>query len=47
MLTHELMTVWITSDGKKYLSQKEAENHEQKLNKENLTWLGRLQRNLK
>ena len=47
MITTELETVWITSDGKKFLSKKEAETHEQNNNKETLTWLGRLQQNLK
>ena len=47
MITTELESVWITSDGKKFLSKKEAESHEQTNNKETLTWLGRLQQNLK
>ena len=47
MITTELETVWITSDGKKFVSQKEANKHEHKNNKENLTWLGKLQQNLK
>ena len=42
MLKKELASVWITSDGKKFLSKKEAETHEQTNNKENKTWLGRL-----
>ena len=47
MIMTELETVWITSDGKKFLSKKEAEAHEQNNNKEKLTWLGRLQQNIK
>ena len=45
MITHELETVWITSDGKKFLSKKEAVKHEQyyQNNKESTTWLSRLQ----
>ena len=43
MISTELDTVWITSDGKKFVSEKEAEIHEQKTNKEKLTWLERLQ----
>ena len=46
MITTELETVWITSDGKKFLSEKEAETHEQINNKEKLTWLAKLQQNL-
>ena len=42
MITKELASVWITSDGKKFLSEKEAETHEQINNKENITWLERL-----
>ena len=42
MITTELDTVWITSDGKKFLSEKEAETHEQTNNKEKLTWLEKL-----
>ena len=44
MITSELATVWITSDGKRYFTEKEAELHEQKNeeNKEKLTWLERL-----
>ena len=44
MITTELDTVWITSDGKKFVSEKEAKIHEQNTNKEKLTWLERLQR---
>ena len=47
MITTELETVWITSDGKKFLSKNEAETHEQTNNKETLTWLGKLQQNLR
>ena len=47
MITKELESVWITSDGKKFLSKNEAETHEQTNNKEKLTWLGKLQQNLK
>ena len=43
MITTELATVWITSDGKKFASEEEAEIHEQNTNKEKLTWLERLQ----
>ena len=43
MITSELDTVWITSDGKKFVSEKEAKIHEQNTNKEKLTWLERLQ----
>ena len=45
MITRELETVWITSDGKKFLSEKEADKHEQyyQNNKENTTWLSKLQ----
>jgi hypothetical protein len=46
MITTELETVWITSDGKKFLSEKEAKGHEQINNKEKLTWLAKLQQNL-
>ena len=46
MITTELETVWISSDGKKFLSKKEAETHEQTNNKEKLTWLEKLQQNL-
>ena len=42
MITKELVSVWITSDGKKFLSKKDAEIHEQTNNKENITWLERL-----
>ena len=47
MITTELDTVWITSDGKKFLSKKDAETHEQTNNKEKRTWLEKLQQNLK
>ena len=48
MISTELETVWITSDGKKFFSKKEAEKHEQiNKDKEKVTWLGRLQQNLK
>ena len=47
MITKELEAVWITSDGKKFLSKKEAEKHEQTNNKENTTWLERLLLNQK
>jgi hypothetical protein len=47
MLKKELESVWITSDGKKFLSKKEAEIHEQINNKENTTWLERLLLNQK
>jgi len=47
MITTELETVWITSDGKKFLSKNKAETHEQTNNKETLTWLEKLQQNLK
>ena len=43
MISKELDTVWITSDGKKFLYEKEAKAHEHKTNKEKLTWLERLQ----
>ena len=43
MITTELDTVWITSAGKKFLYEKEAELHEKNTNKEKLTWLERLQ----
>ena len=42
MISKELDTVWITSDGKKFLYEKEAEAHEQNTKKEKLTWLERL-----
>ena len=42
MIQQELETVWITSDGKKFLSEKEAINYEQSQNKETLTWLEKL-----
>jgi len=42
MITTELDTVWITTDGKKFVSEKEAEIHEQNTNKEKLTWLEKL-----
>ena len=45
MITSELETVWITTDGKKFLSKKNAEKHEQNQNKEKLTWLERLRLN--
>ena len=47
MITKELESVWIASDGKKFLSKKEAEIHEQINNKENTTWLERLLLNQK
>ena len=48
MITTELETVWITSDGKKFISKNEAETHEHKKeNKEKLTWLEKLQQNLR
>ena len=47
MITKELESVWIASDGKKFLSKKEAETHEQTNNKENKTWLERLLLNQK
>jgi len=47
MITSELDTVWITSDGKKFLSKIEAETHEEINNKENITWLERLRLNRK
>ena len=47
MITTELETVWITSDGKKFLSENEAIIHEQTNDKEKLTWLEKLQQNLK
>ena len=47
MIKKELESVWITSDGKKFLSENEAETHEQINNKETLTWLEKLQQNLK
>ena len=43
MITTELDTVWIASDGKKFVSEEEAKIHEQNTNKEKLTWLERLQ----
>ena len=46
MITKELETVWITSDGKKFLSRNEAYAHEQINDKEKLTWLKKLQQNL-
>ena len=46
MITAELATVWIASDGKKFLSEKEANNYEQNQNKESTTWLERLQQKL-
>ena len=42
MITTELDTVWISSDGKKFLSKKDAEKHEQTNNKEKRTWLEKL-----
>ena len=42
MITKELDAVWIASDGKKFLSKKEAETHEQTNNKEKLTWREKL-----
>ena len=45
MINVELETVWITSDGKKFFSQKEAEQHEQYQNKETPTWLEKLRLN--
>jgi len=42
MITTELDTVWITSDGKKFLSKKDAKIHEQTNNKEKRTWLEKL-----
>ena len=45
MITSELETVWITTDGKKFLSEKNAEKHEQNQNKEKLKWLERLRLN--
>ena len=47
MITSELDTVWITSDGKRFLSKIEAETHEKINNKENITWLERLLPNQK
>ena len=47
MISKELDTVWITSDGKKFLSKKKAYTHEQTNDKERLTWLEKLQQNLK
>jgi hypothetical protein len=47
MITKELETVWITSDGKKFLSRNEAYTHEQTNDKEKLTWLEKLQQNLR
>ena len=47
MVTSELDTVWITSDGRKFLSEKDARMHEQNHNKEKLTWLERLLLNQK
>ena len=47
MITKELDSVWIASDGKKFLSKKEAKIHEQTNNKENTTWLERLLLNQK
>ena len=47
MVTSELDTVWITSDGRKFLSEKDAKVSEQSQNKEKLTWLERLQLNQK
>ena len=44
MITTELDTVWITSDGKRFIYEKDAKTHEQNTNKEKLTWLERLQR---
>ena len=42
MITTELDTVWITTDGKKFVSEEEAKIHEQTTNKEKLTWLEKL-----
>ena len=42
MITTELDTVWITSDGKRFIYEKDAKTHEQNTNKEKLTWLERL-----
>jgi len=47
MIMQELDTVWITSDGKKFLSEKDAKIHEQSQNKETITWLERLLLNQK
>ena len=47
MVTAELLTVWIASDGRKFFSEKEANAYEQEKNKENKTWLEKLQLNLK
>jgi len=47
MITKELESVWITSDGKKFLSKIDANIHEQTNNKENTTWLERLLLNQK
>ena len=47
MIMRELDTVWITSDGKKFLSEKDAKIHEQNQNKETTTWLERLRLNQK
>ena len=41
MITTELQTVWIASDGKKFFTKKEALKYENK-NKENRTWLERI-----
>jgi len=47
MITSELATIWFTSDGKKFLSEKEAKLHEHNQNKERLTWLEKLRLNKK
>ena len=48
MIKSELDTVWITSDGSKFLTQKEAEIHETINNvKEKPKWLEKLQQKLK
>tara|TARA_R100000655_G_C2937708_1_gene185132 strand:- start:113 stop:262 length:150 start_codon:yes stop_codon:yes gene_type:complete len=31
MITHELAKIWITSDGKRFLDQEKAEEHEEKI----------------
>ena len=43
MITHELAQIWITSDGKRFLTKDEAVKHEE-LNQPNIVeqWLERL-----
>ena len=34
MISHELQTIWITSDGKKFLTEDEAKRHEEIVKRE-------------